>query len=79
MMQIAWPWMAALLPLPWLHYLWRRRAQPSGVAIFLPFAAGLDWASGGVVAGGYDDASAFHDLRDLSSGVGGGDDGPAAG
>jgi len=51
MMQIAWPWMAALLPLPWLHYLWRRRAQPSGVAIFLPFAAGLDWAAGGVVAG----------------------------
>ena len=51
MMQMAWPWMAVLLPLPWLHYLWRRRAQPSGVAIFLPFAAGLDWASGSVVTG----------------------------
>jgi Ca-activated chloride channel family protein len=51
MMQIAWPWMAVLLPLPWLHYLWRRRAQPSGAAIFLPFAAGLDWASGSIVAG----------------------------
>jgi len=51
MMQVAWPWMAVLLPLPWLHYLWRRRAQPSGVAIFLPFAAGLDTGSGNVVAG----------------------------
>jgi len=48
MMQIAWPWMAALLPLPWLHYWWRRRAQPSGVAIFLPFAAGLETASGSI-------------------------------
>jgi Ca-activated chloride channel family protein len=51
MMQIAWPWMAALLPLPWLHYLWRRQAQPSGVAIFLPFAAGLPTPSGSVAAG----------------------------
>ncbi len=50
MMQLAWPWMAALLPLPWLHYLWRRRAQPSGVAIFLPFAAGLETTTGTVAA-----------------------------
>jgi Ca-activated chloride channel family protein len=50
MMQVAWPWMAALLPLPWLHYLWRRRAQPSGLAIFLPFAAGLESTAGGVKA-----------------------------
>jgi Ca-activated chloride channel family protein len=42
--------MAALLPLPWLHYLWRRRAQPSGVAIFLPFAAGLETTTGTVAA-----------------------------
>jgi len=51
MMQIAWPWMAALLPLPWLHYLWRRRAQPSGPAIFLPFAVGLETVTGKVTAG----------------------------
>jgi len=33
--------MAALLPLPYLHYRWRRVAAPGGAALFLPFAAAL--------------------------------------
>ncbi|MGA2708699.1 MAG: VWA domain-containing protein [Steroidobacteraceae bacterium] len=41
MIQIAWPWMAAAAPLPWLHYRWRRMAQPRGMALYLPFAETL--------------------------------------
>jgi Ca-activated chloride channel family protein len=41
MIDLAWPWMAAMLPLPWLYYRWRRRAEPGGMALFLPFAADL--------------------------------------
>lgn len=41
MFHIAWPWMALLLPLPWLHYRMRRAAEPAGSSIFLPFAASL--------------------------------------
>jgi Ca-activated chloride channel family protein len=39
MMHIAWPWMALLLPLPWLHYRWRKAAELHGAALFLPFVA----------------------------------------
>jgi Ca-activated chloride channel family protein len=38
---VAWPWMALLLPLPWLHYRLRRAAAPCGTALYLPFLAGL--------------------------------------
>jgi Ca-activated chloride channel family protein len=41
MIQLAWPWMALLLPLPWLHYRLRGVAAPAGAAIFLPFVAAL--------------------------------------
>jgi Ca-activated chloride channel family protein len=41
MIQIAWPWMAAAAPLPWLHYRWRRMAQAGGMALYLPFADAL--------------------------------------
>jgi len=41
MIRFAWPWMAALLPLPYLHYRWRRAAAVGGAALFLPFAAAL--------------------------------------
>jgi Ca-activated chloride channel family protein len=41
MFHIAWPWMALLLPLPWLHYRMRRAAEPGGSSIFVPFAASL--------------------------------------
>jgi Ca-activated chloride channel family protein len=46
MIQLAWPWMALLLPLPWLHYRLRGVVAPASVAIFLPFAAALG-ATGG--------------------------------
>jgi Ca-activated chloride channel family protein len=46
MMQLVWPWMALLLPLPWLHYRLRAIAAPASAALFLPFAATLG-ASGG--------------------------------
>ena len=39
MIRFAWPWMALLVPLPWLHYRARRAALPASAAIFLPFAA----------------------------------------
>jgi Ca-activated chloride channel family protein len=38
--------MLALLPLPWLIYRWGPVGQPSGAALFLPFAATLAPASG---------------------------------
>jgi Ca-activated chloride channel family protein len=49
MMQLAWPWMAALLPLPLLHYRLRAVAAPASAALFLPFAAALG-ARGGKAA-----------------------------
>lgn len=39
MIQVAWPWMALLLPLPWFHYRLRRAAEPRGSALFLPLTA----------------------------------------
>jgi Ca-activated chloride channel family protein len=41
MIRLAWPWMALLLPLPWLHFRLRGMAAPTSAAIFLPFAAVL--------------------------------------
>ena len=41
MIHIAWPWIALLLPLPWLAYRLRRAAQSSGVALYFPFAANV--------------------------------------
>jgi Ca-activated chloride channel family protein len=38
---LAWPWMALLLPLPWLRYMLSSPAQPRGAAIFMPLAASL--------------------------------------
>jgi Ca-activated chloride channel family protein len=46
MMHLAWPWMALLLPLPWVLYRFRSAAQAGGMAIFLPFAASLDRPAG---------------------------------
>jgi len=45
MMQFAWPWLALLLPLPWLHFRLRAAAAPNSAAIFLPFAAALTGAA----------------------------------
>ncbi len=41
MIHIAWPWMAVLAPLPWMHRRWRRAASIGGAALFLPFATSL--------------------------------------
>ena len=46
MMQLGWPWMALLLPLPWLHYRLRGAAAPASAALFLPFAAQLSSSIG---------------------------------
>lgn len=53
MIHLAWPWMAALLPLPWLHYLARGPARAGGAAIFLPFAAAIAGRAGNLTASGY--------------------------
>lgn len=49
MFHIAWPWMALLLPLPWLHYRMRRAAEPRGAALFLPFVTHVASPSKGMV------------------------------
>ncbi|MGQ0502733.1 MAG: VWA domain-containing protein [Panacagrimonas sp.] len=41
MIQLAWPWMWLLLPLPWLLTRALPPSRPQGAALFLPFAAGL--------------------------------------
>jgi len=41
MFHLAWPWMALLLPLPWIMLRLRRTAEPGGAALYLPFAASV--------------------------------------
>jgi Ca-activated chloride channel homolog len=41
MFHLAWPWMALLLPLPWIMLRVRRTAEPAGSALYLPFAASI--------------------------------------
>lgn len=41
MIEFAWPWLFALLPLPWLIGRFLPPARPPGEALFLPFAAAL--------------------------------------
>lgn len=41
MFHLAWPWMALLLPLPWILLRVRRAAEPGGTALYLPFAASV--------------------------------------
>jgi Ca-activated chloride channel homolog len=42
MFHLAWPWMALLLPLPWIMLRLRRTAETSGWALYLPFAASVE-------------------------------------
>lgn len=42
MINIAWPWMALFLPLPWLLRRWLPAATLQGSALFLPFAASVN-------------------------------------
>ena len=37
MIHFAWPWLALLAPLPWLHYRLRSAADPQSGAVYLPF------------------------------------------
>jgi Ca-activated chloride channel family protein len=52
MIHFAWPWLALLAPLPWLHYRLRSAAEPRGGAVFVPFLriigvdAGAKFAAG---------------------------------
>lgn len=41
MLHLAWPWMLAALPLPWLAGRWLAPAGPRGSALYLPLAAVL--------------------------------------
>ena len=41
MFHLAWPWMALLLPLPWVLLRTRRAAEPGGSALYLPFVTAL--------------------------------------
>jgi len=41
MIHLAWPWMALLLPMPWLRYALSSPAQPRGAALFVPMATSL--------------------------------------
>ncbi|HTV94696.1 MAG TPA: VWA domain-containing protein [Steroidobacteraceae bacterium] len=45
MIHFAWPWLALLAPLPWLHYRLRSAAAPRGAALFLPFLAAIGTTS----------------------------------
>jgi Ca-activated chloride channel homolog len=47
---LAWPWMALLLPLPWLLYLWRKPAEPHGSTVFVPMAMTLTASSTNIAA-----------------------------
>lgn len=51
MMQVAWPWMVLLLPLPWVLYRARRAAQSGGAAIYLPFVSALGTTTAGRASG----------------------------
>ena len=41
MFHLAWPWMALLLPLPWVLARMRKAAEPGGSALYLPLAAAV--------------------------------------
>jgi Ca-activated chloride channel homolog len=46
MFHLAWPWMALLLPLPWILLRVRRAAEPGGSALYLPFVAAVTVPAG---------------------------------
>jgi Ca-activated chloride channel family protein len=41
MFHLAWPWMALLLPLPWVMLRMRKAAEPGGSAVYLPFVTAV--------------------------------------
>jgi Ca-activated chloride channel homolog len=50
MIHFAWPWMAALAPLPLISYALRRPAKSGGSALYLPFASGIAESAGAAAA-----------------------------
>ena len=53
MFHLAWPWMALLLPLPWIMLRLRRTAEEGGSALYLPFAAAVETPAAGAARSGY--------------------------
>jgi Ca-activated chloride channel homolog len=51
MIHLAWPWLALLLPLPWLVYVLRSPMESRGVALFVPMAVTLANQSTDIVRG----------------------------
>jgi Ca-activated chloride channel family protein len=51
MIHLAWPWLALVLPLPWLVYVLRSPMESRGVALFVPMAATLASQSTDIVRG----------------------------
>jgi Ca-activated chloride channel homolog len=49
MFHLAWPWMALLLPLPWILLRMRAAAAPAGSALYLPLAANLTFPAASTV------------------------------
>ncbi len=41
MIHLAWPWMALLLPLPWLRYALSAPAEPGDSSVYVPFATNI--------------------------------------
>jgi Ca-activated chloride channel homolog len=41
MIHFAWPWLALLTPLPWIHYRLRSAVAAGGAALFLPFLGSI--------------------------------------
>lgn len=53
MIHLAWPWLALLLPLPWVVYVLRSPVAARGVALFVPMAATFTDQSTEVVRGSW--------------------------
>jgi Ca-activated chloride channel homolog len=53
MFHLAWPWMALLLPVPWIMLRLRRTAEPGGSALYLPFAASVETPAVSAARPGY--------------------------
>jgi Ca-activated chloride channel family protein len=53
MIHFAWPWLALLLPLPWLVYVLRSPMESRGAALFVPMAATLDTQSTNTARGSW--------------------------
>jgi Ca-activated chloride channel homolog len=53
MIHLAWPWLALLLPLPWLVYVLRSPMESRGVVLFVPMAVTLSTQSTNTARGSW--------------------------